>query len=103
MLPTFCTYSSEKSRVIIAYSIAANAPTAATALSTAKREMSLVTEASRVRALEMDAMAPNNEPTMPTSSSARPIVPATPLSANTLGFRLHQYVARCRQRTHWSV
>ena len=80
VLPTFWMYAREKSRVTSAHSIATNAPIAAAKASHAKRGTSRATLSFGLlvclaRAALNAAMAPNSDPTIPTSRSALPIVP----------------------------
>ena len=89
--------------MIIAYSITANAPTAAANASTANRETKRMTRGSLFRTPVIAANAPNTAPTKPTSSKARPIVPATPALASTPRSQTLLVDLYFSPRTHLSV
>ena len=70
--PTFCTYSSEKSRVIIAHSMTANAASAMNDASATKRGTRRNVRGSLRRAPMAAANAPKNAARNPASSIALP-------------------------------
>ena len=82
--PTFCTYASEKSRVIIPHSIAANAAIAAAHDRKAKRGTRRMTFSSDCRVPNTAANSPKNAPIMPTNRKARPMGPLSPPTLSML-------------------
>ena len=93
-------YASEKSRVIIAHSIAAKAAMAETHDSIAKRGTKRRTFSSSLRVPMTAAINPKNAPISPTRRAARPRGPASP-STPSMPLPLHlpdQFSLRSFQR-----
>ena len=86
--PTFWMYAREKSRVIIAHSIAAKAAMAETHDNVAKRGTRCRTFSSSLRVPMTAAINPKNAPISPTKRAARPSGPASP-STPSMPLPLH--------------